>query len=86
VTDRVRFTGQDGATADFEVVSFTDQGTVYDVRIDYHAGRVLCDCKDALCRRKWAPIGPYCGLGCKHIRLVLLFLEELGIFGGKDSA
>lgn len=78
---RIRFTGQDNESADFDVESHTDPSVVYDVRIDYHAGRIKCNCMDAVCRRKDAPIAPYQGLGCKHIRDLCLYLEQVGVFG-----
>lgn len=81
---RIEFTGQDDCTADFDVYSTSRRGLIFDVRIDYHKGLIECDCEDAVYRpeRRHAPIGPYQGVGCKHIRMVCNLLETIGVFDG----
>lgn len=76
---RVKFTGQDGASADFDVSSFSDDGVVYDVHLDYHTGTIKCSCPDAVYRRKDAPILSPGNYGCKHIRLVVQYLKLIGV-------
>jgi hypothetical protein len=79
---KIEFTGQDNNSADFDVYSMSRRGLIFDVRIDYHAGCIKCDCEDASYRkeRRTAPIGVYMGIGCKHIQRVCALCEIVGVF------